>query len=210
MYTVGGTLQYMDQGVPVSITLASVPITVEPQPELDLDYFLQRDVIGDDPLTPQIEPSQPFELDVLVHNVGAGPAQNLSIASAQPTIVDNAKGLLVNFQIIGTQVNGQSLTPSLTANLGTVAPGAIELARWFMTSSLQGLFTDYSATFEHQGPGGQELSLVDSVNFHVLIHAGQDFGGGTAPAASSSSTTPATGPPHRTPSTSPPTTRRRR
>ncbi len=180
-YTVGGTLQYVDQGVPVSITLADVPITVYPQPELHLDYFLQRDVIGDDPFTPQVEPSVPYELDVLVQNVGAGAAQNLTIASAQPKIVDNAKGLAINFNIIGTQVNGQSLSPSLTANIGTVAPGATALARWLMTSSLQGLFTDYSATFEHQGPGGQQLSLVDSVNFHVLIHAGQDFGGGDTP-----------------------------
>ena len=48
------------------------------------------------------EPSVPYELDVLVHNVGAGAAEDLSIASAQPKIVDNEKGLLINFQIVGT------------------------------------------------------------------------------------------------------------
>src|SRR5262249_44596280 len=35
-YTVGGTLHYLDNGVPVTVTLAEVPITVYPQPELYL------------------------------------------------------------------------------------------------------------------------------------------------------------------------------
>jgi hypothetical protein len=172
-YTVGGTLRYLDDGVEVTVTLAAVTITVYPQPELKLDYFLQRDVLADDPFTDEVEPSQPFELDVMVQNVGAGDAHNLTIESAQPRIVDNEKGLLVNFQIIASQVNGENMTPSLTADFGDVAAGGTELARWYMTSSLQGLFIDYDATFEHQGLGGQQLSLITGVDIHELIHSGQ-------------------------------------
>ena len=40
-------------------------------------------------------------------NVGGGTANNLSITTAQPQIVQNEKGLLDTFQIIGTQVGNQ-------------------------------------------------------------------------------------------------------
>ena len=56
-------------------------------------------------------------------NVGGGTANNLSITTAQPQIVQNAKGLLDTFQIIGTQVGNQPETPSLTVNFGDLAPG---------------------------------------------------------------------------------------
>jgi hypothetical protein len=172
-YSVGGTLRYVDDGVEITVNLAAVTITVHPQPELRLDYFLQRDVLGDDPFTPEVEASQPFELDVMVRNVGGGAARNLAIEAAQPRIVDNEKGLLNNFQIIASEVDGQSMPPSLTADFGDVAAGDVELARWYMTSSLQGLFIDYEATFEHQGLGGKQLSLITGVDIHELIHSGQ-------------------------------------
>ena len=40
-----------------------------------------------------------------------------------------------------------------------------------MTSTLQGKFIDYSATFEHiDSLGDPRLSLIDSVEIHELIH----------------------------------------
>jgi len=36
------------------------------------------------------------------------------ITSAQPQIVDNERGLLIDFNILATQVGNQSLLPSLT------------------------------------------------------------------------------------------------
>ena len=59
---------------------------------LDLRYFLQRDVYGDNPLTSQIEPSIPFTLAVMVTNIGNGIANNMQITSSQPTVIDNQKG----------------------------------------------------------------------------------------------------------------------
>src|SRR5690625_1229110 len=39
-------------------------ITVKPEPELDITYFLPRDVQGDNPFTPEVEPPVPFTLGV--------------------------------------------------------------------------------------------------------------------------------------------------
>jgi hypothetical protein len=170
-YLVSGTFSYVQNEVTITIPLSPAPINVQPNPELYLKYFLQRDVFADDPFTPDIEPSIPFPLVVMVQNKGYGTAQNFQITSAQPTIVDNEKGLLINFKIIGTQVAGQAETPSLTANFGDMAPQSIKIGKWLFTSSLQGLFVDYKATFEHIDPlGNPRLSLIQGVDIHEMVH----------------------------------------
>lgn len=169
-YTIGGTLSYSENGRTLRADLTPEPVTVLPQPELELKYFQSRDVIADDPFTPEIEDSVPFSLGVRVSNVGPGAATDLSITSAQPEIIDNDKGLLVDFEIIGTEVNGASLRPSLLADFGDIAPGETGLAVWKLQSSLQGVFSDYSASFEHvNGLGIEELSLITDVTIHELI-----------------------------------------
>ncbi|MFZ4593428.1 MAG: putative Ig domain-containing protein [Verrucomicrobiaceae bacterium] len=95
----------------------------------------------------------------------------MRITSAQPKIIENEKGLLADFRIIATQVAGQSLQPSLTASFGNINPGEIKIGEWLMTSSLQGLFIDYKATFEHVDElNDPRLSLIDAVEIHEMIH----------------------------------------
>lgn len=170
IYQVGGTLRYIQDGVTVTVPLALAPITVHPLAQLRLSYFHQRDVLGDDPFTDVIEPSVPYSLAVLVRNTGNGTAKRLKITSSQPKIVDNEKGLFIDFQILATQVAGKNLVPSLTADFGDVAPGSVQLAQWLFRSSLQGLFIDYAASFEHiDDLGDPRLSLIQSVDIHELI-----------------------------------------
>jgi subtilisin family serine protease len=170
-YTIGGTLAYIEDGKAITVPLLSTPITVYPQAELYLNYFHQRDVFGDDPFTPQTETSVPYNLAVLVQNQGKGAAKNLSITSGQPKIIDNEKGLLIDFNIIGSQVNNQAVTPSLSVNFGNIDAGKSGVATWLLKSSLQGKFIDYKATFEHVNSlGKKELSLIKDVQIHELTH----------------------------------------
>jgi hypothetical protein len=173
-YNVGGSFSYTQDGQQLTVPILPATIEVLPDPQLVLNYFLQRDVIGDDPFTPQIEPSEPFYLGLQVTNVGKGQANNFTITTAQPQIVDNEKGLLINFQITGTQVGGQQATPSLTANLGTIAAGATQTAEFIMLSSLQGRFINFSASFQHvDALGNKDTSLIKSVNTHIMIHVAE-------------------------------------
>ncbi|HMJ88165.1 MAG TPA: putative Ig domain-containing protein, partial [Candidatus Acidoferrum sp.] len=170
-YHIGGTLRYIEGGQEVIVPLLSSTITVFPDARLELKYFQQRDVYSDDPFTAAVEPAEPFALGILVKNNGAGAAKNFRITSAQPTIIENEKGLLVDFKIIGTQVGTQALAPTLTANLGTIPAGGSQVAQWLFTSSLQGKFTEYTASFVHvDSLGSSNLSLIDSVEIHELIH----------------------------------------
>jgi RHS repeat-associated protein len=176
-YNIGGTIGFTDpSGGAVTIPVFPSTITVDPQPELQLNYFLQTDVIGPDPFTPQdVIPSEPATLGLLVTNVGGGTANNLSITTAQPQIVQNEKGLLVTFQIIGTQVGNQAVSPSLTVNLGALAPGQTADASFLLLSSLEGEFENFTATFSHSDAlGGTATNLITSVVTHSLVHAG-DF-----------------------------------
>lgn len=171
-FTIGGYLSYTLAGQRLVIPLEPVPVTVFPQAKLQVQYFHQRDVLGDDPFTPGIEPSVPFALGVLVKNVGRGPARDVRIVGAQPRIIENQKGLLIDFQLLGTQVGGQARKPALSVALGQLEPGALTVGQWFFESSLQGQFIDYEAGFEHiDALGDPRLSLIDRVEIHELIHA---------------------------------------
>lgn len=170
-YFVSGKLRYSQGGALVSVPLAPVAITVLPNPKLVINYFHERDVFADDPFTAEVEPSIPFNLAVMIQNQGYGSASNMRITSAQPQIVDNEKGLLIDFRIIATEVAGRNMVPSLTADFGNIGPGQSVVGRWLMTSTLQGLFIDYSASFVHvDALNNPKLSLIDSVAIHEMIH----------------------------------------
>ncbi|MDH7602643.1 MAG: hypothetical protein QHI38_10915 [Armatimonadota bacterium] len=170
-YTVGGTLSYTQEGEQINMPLFPAPILVKPDPLLCLDYFWVRYVYADDARTPEIEPSEPFPLGLIVRNDGKGIAYNMRITSSQPQIVENEKGLAITFQIISSQVNDQEVSPSLTVNLGDIQPAGTAVARWYMTSTLAGTFSEYSATFEHIDElGDKRLSLIDEVRIHELNH----------------------------------------
>ncbi len=175
-YDVAGVLTYTIGGTSFVVPMSPVRITVKPDAALRLKYFHQRDVFSDDPHTEDvIEPSQPFVLGVMVQNYGTGEARNLRISSAQPEIIENEKGLLIDFAIIASQLFEQDrathLVPSLTMHFGNVAPGEIKVGQWLLTSTLQGQFIDYKATFEHiDGLGDPRLSLIKNVDIHELVH----------------------------------------
>ncbi len=170
-YLIGGQLKYRQGGLNVTVPLAPAALTVHPSPSLAVTYFHQRDVFADDPFTTAVEPSVPYSLAVLVQNKGRGIANQVRIASAQPRIVENEKGLLADFKIIATEVAGQNLQPSLTVDFGAIPPGTNAIGRWLMTSTLLGGFLEYSATIEHQNDlGDKRLSLVEGIEIHELIH----------------------------------------
>ena len=169
-YAIGGTLSYVEAGKTFTVPLLSPPITVYPQAELYLDYFQSRNVYGDDPYTDLVEPSIPFSLAVLARNEGKGDAKNLRITSSQPKIIENKSGLLIDFNIIGSQVNGAEAEPSLTVDLGDIKAGGTAVGDWLLKSSLQGKFKEYEATFEHVNTLSKpELSLIKAVKIHELI-----------------------------------------
>ena len=173
-YSIGGHLIYRDNGASVDLPLLSTRITVYTESILDLNYFWQRDVYGDDPFTDLIELSEPFALGLQVTNIGRGDARNVAITTAQPKIIENETGLLIDFNIASAQVQDKSAANSLTITLGGIAVGNTKTAQWNLVSSLQGKFVEYEASFEQlDNFGGVRTSLINSVNIHELIRSVQ-------------------------------------
>nr|WP_320192691.1 dockerin type I domain-containing protein [uncultured Desulfobacter sp.] len=171
LYYVGARLSYTANGQEQEINVAPDYIFVKPLPVLALDYFLPEDVYGDDAFTTEIEGPIPFTLGVRIKNNGGGWAANVAIDSAQPKIVDNDQGLLVNFMIVGSEVNGVSTNDSLLVSFGNIAPHTSGTARWEMECSLSGKFIDFQATISHADElGGELTSVIDTINTHVLLH----------------------------------------
>ncbi|MGY4532098.1 Ca2+-binding RTX toxin-like protein [Pseudomonas sp. TE3786] len=169
-YNVGASLSYNAGGKVESLTVTPDTITVKPQPELTLDYFLTKEVIADDAFTPTIEAPEPYTLGVRVRNSGRGEAKSVKIESAQPKIIGNEQGLAINFRINQSFVDEAAASPTLLIDFGTVAPGKNRNGRWIMESTLSGQFIDFTASFSHPDElGGRLTSLLDAVNTHFLL-----------------------------------------
>lgn len=177
-WSFGGTLSYIDPftGLEVTRDLNPVTLTVRPCPELDLDYFLQRDIYGDDPLTTEIvEPTVPAELALIINNKGYGDATNVRMVTQQPEIVENEKGLLIDFEFVNSQLNGKATSDlkigEIPSEFGTIPAHSQMYAQWWFTSSLLGHFTEYKVEAKHiTSFGNEDLSLIDRVKPHELIH----------------------------------------
>lgn len=170
LYFVGATLSYAYGGKSETVEVAPDSIVVKPQPLLTLDYFLTREVIGDDAFTPEIEPPEPYTLGVRLDNRGYGQARSVRIESAQPKIVDNEQGLAINFSITGGFVENQPVAPSLLINFGEVQAQGMKAGRWIMESTQSGKFTSFSASFTHASElGGELTSLIEATNAHFLV-----------------------------------------
>ena len=176
-YSFGGSLTYTDPftGLEVTRDLYPVTLTVKPSPELDLTYFMQRDVYGDDALTTDVvESSEPAEFALIINNKGYGDANNVKLVTNQPEIIENEKGLLIDFELISSQLNGQETTlalgGSVATEFGTIPAHSQTYAQWWLRSSLLGHFTDYDVKATHvTSYGNEDLSLLDNVTIHELV-----------------------------------------
>jgi hypothetical protein len=180
-YSFGGYISYLDPytGTKVTLPLIPVKLTVNPSPDLNLHYFMQRDILGDDALTPAIEPIIPAEFSVMIENNGYGAANNVVIESAQPKIIENEKGLAINFKLIGSNLQGQPAQMGVTnIPFGTIPAQKTRIGQWYFTSDLLGHFTQFETKLVHSNSfGNPNLSLISGVRLHELIRSVSVYGG---------------------------------
>ena len=176
-YSFGGSFSYKDpsNGLTVTVNLNPITLTVNPTPLLELTYFMQRDIIGDDPLTTEVEPMQAAEFALVINNKGNGNADNVRITTQQPQIIENNSGLLIEMKIDSSQVNGQKaslfLGESHVNDFGSIAAHEQAYGQWWLSSTLLGHFIEYSVTATHvTSYGNPNLSLLDTVTIHELVH----------------------------------------
>jgi hypothetical protein len=177
-YNFGGSLTYTNpyNGLRVTEMFSPVTLTVNPSPNLELTYFMQRDVLGDDPLTEAVESSQDAEFSLLIDNQGYGDATNVRMVTEQPKVIDNEKGLLIDITLESAQLNGANKTfalgQSVTTDFGTISAKSTAYAQWWFKSSLLGHFSSYDVTATHLSSyDNPELSLLNGITIHELIRS---------------------------------------
>lgn len=178
-YSFGGKIVYLEAGDTITLELDPVTLTVYPSPDLQIDYFMQRNILGDDAMTlDRVEPSVPAALGVRIDNQGYGMAKNVKLETAQPEIVDNKKGLLIDFAIIGSSLDGKDCDlGSENIDFGNIDAQSTKTGVWWLTSSLLGHFTKYEASVVHANSfGNPELSLVRGIAIHELIKTVDAYG----------------------------------
>lgn len=169
LYYVGARLSYTYGGKEQTITVTPDTIVVKPQPEIELDYFLTRSIVGDNPFTALVEAPVPYTLGVRVRNGGMGFAKKVSIDSAQPRIVQNEQALAVGFKILESYVGNSPAEKTLLLKFGDIEPGTSVVGRWVLETNLSGEFVSFNATSTHaEELGGQLTSLIQDTREHFL------------------------------------------
>ena len=171
VYIVGGFLKYVLDGKLLIYELEPQSITVRPEPRLNLFYFLEKYVQGDDPLTLGVtEPIEPFSLALMLVNRGHGTAMSLSMLTMQPKIIENEKGLLISFKLEDdAYMNNAMIKNSMNVSFGDVKPFEFRHVVWKFSSSLKGTFSNLSVTYTNKNPNGDpKLSLIDDIQYRQL------------------------------------------
>jgi len=179
-YSFGGTLSYTDPNTGDKVTIQLYPVTLEvnPSPDLVMHYFMQRDILGDDALTDKVEPIVPAEMALLIKNEGYGIAKNVQVESVQPEIIENKKGLLIDFEIVGSNFNNEPKQLGLlNVDFGNIEPQKAALGQWWFTSTLLGHFVEYDLKIKHLSSfGNKNLSLIKASYVHELIRGVKAYG----------------------------------
>lgn len=167
-YTFHASVEYTDPftGLHVTRTLTPKELTVNPTAELSLTYFVQRDIYGDDPLTPDVqEMSIPAEFALLISNVGYGDAKNVRMLTERPQVTSNEKGLDILLNLVSSQLNGENVNmvigSSIATDFGNINAHSTSFAQWWFTSSLLGHFTKYEVDVQPVSYENPDVSLVN-------------------------------------------------
>jgi hypothetical protein len=180
-YSFGGSFSFIDpfEGEELTYPLFPVRLQVNPSPNLHVDYFISRHIISDDPLTTDtVEATEPAEIAMMIRNVGAGNANNVYLQSAQPQIVENQNGLLIQFNMVSSAMNGVPRPIGLTdIPFGTIESNSTAIAEWYFTSSLLARVISTTPRVIHNNSwGNPQLSLVTELHSHELIKAVNAYG----------------------------------
>ena len=159
-YDILANITYVVNGKKFYFETLKENIVVKPQPNITLDYYLPQTVKAD----------TPFKLAVRVTNNGYGPAKKFKIDTAQPKIVENIAGLLIDFKITNCTVLDNPAPKMLQMDFGDVQPHDTQIGYCNMITTLDGNFTEFTARFTHSDAlGGESTSLISHVNTHIIL-----------------------------------------
>ena len=173
-YVFGGTLTYRDveTGQLIKVELMQTKLTVNPSPDLHLTYFIQRNFVGDNPLTDEVEPWEPAEFALLIQNKGSGDAIDLKIETSDPQIVDNQAHLPVEFTKLYTTIDGVEGTMNFNKlDLGRITAGQNIMARWWFYSNVSAYVASYEAHMTKHSNYGVEFDLITLDGIDELTHS---------------------------------------
>jgi hypothetical protein len=136
-------------------TLDTIPLDfrVYPAPELIIDYEL-----------PYSEPGTTctdFDMRATVHNVGAGPARNVSFNVRSLLIYDEAEGAPREFRLLEVLLDDTPLGTNdlnVNVNIGVIPPGESRDIVWRFQPGSPGRFLEFTSDFRSLNLTGQSLT----------------------------------------------------
>lgn len=154
LYYVGGQLAYLNRGNAIRSSQVLTPdklLTVVPQGQLSLTYFIQRDFLADDADTEQKEQTEPAQMAVMMQNTGATDLSDITVISTQPVVVNNTDEAELGYQAIYSEFRQDEQVENPAEGVFTqigvdcLKAGETATARWMYTTTETGHVQDLKA-----------------------------------------------------------------
>ena len=111
-YIFGGTMTYHVLGAINTVDLSQTLVTIKPGPSLQVHYFWEKHVQGEH-AKGEKENALPFCFAVAIRNSGAQTAEKLRVVSPQLEVIEEEKGTLTNYRVIGSMLGKEDRDHSL-------------------------------------------------------------------------------------------------
>lgn len=172
LYRVEPKLTFTRNGVPGTMNLLPFSLLVDIQQQSALRLYTPAEVYGNDPLTPEIEPPQPFEVAVEVLNQSTDALRDVRLNRFEPLIEEIDTGEINRFQatrLTDTQSNSR---PGLSATLGPIPVSQRSNAVLELAPRSSGFINALSTLLSQELPGLGRVSLLpDTIEQRTLVRA---------------------------------------
>lgn len=172
LYTVTPRLTFTVGGESFTRDLLSLRLLVDVQRDTTLQVYSPTSLFGDDPLTPETEPGDPFQVGVYLKNLGSDTLSDVKVNRIEPVLDVIDSGEINPFSVTGLVSATPNEAPGLRADIGSIGTDKRDGAVFVFRPENSGNLVELAPTLSWEIPGrGRRVLLPDTVEQFSLIRA---------------------------------------
>ncbi|MBI1317628.1 MAG: PKD domain-containing protein [Candidatus Hydrogenedens sp.] len=171
-YRVETVVRFRSGGASTEVPLVPRQVLIRPKTEYSVSIYKPIEVFGEDPLSPEEDNSQPFDVGLTLTNNSSIRVRDARVERIEPFINEVDTGALNLFEALRRFDREGQGRPGLRATLGDVEPTKRGAAALRLRANSSGEVDDLYTAVSRMVPGqGRRIIVPDSVTEFRLVRA---------------------------------------